>query len=136
MPYALKVRTDEPLNHVDPRIREALKEEGFGVLTEIDVQATLKEKLGIERGPMRILGACNPALAHQALEAEPDVSVFLPCNVTLHAHEGRTVVSAMKPTAALTLVQNDAVAKIAEDAEARIVRALRAALPGQDVEGA
>lgn len=130
MEYALKIRTSEPMDEVEERVREELSEEGFGVLTEIDVQATLKEKLGVDRRKHRILGACNPPLADQGLSAEPDLGVLLPCNVTLYEEEdGQTVISAMKPTAALEIVDNPEIDKIARDAEARVWRAITRAAP-------
>ncbi len=130
MEYAMKMRTQDAISDVEERVREELAEEGFGVLTEIDVQATLKQKLGVDREEHRILGACNPALADQGLAAEPDLGVLLPCNVTLYAgDDGGTIVSAMKPTAALELVGNPEVEKIARDAEARVWRAIQRALP-------
>ena len=103
----------------------ALKDEGFGVLTEIDVQATLKAKLGIDSRPYLILGACNPQLAHQALEGEPLLGVLLPCNVIVMARDGGgAVVAAFKPTAGFSLVDNPQVAPIAEQVESRIRRVL------------
>lgn len=129
MEYAIKLATDESIEDVEERVREELGEEGFGVLTEIDVQATLKEKLGKDTRKHRILGACNPQLADQGLQAEPDLGVLLPCNVTLYEEDGRTIVSAMKPTAALEVVDNPAVDKIANDAETRVYRALTRACP-------
>ncbi len=138
MAYAMKIRTDDTMDAVEERLRDALSDEGFGVLTEIDVQATLKEKIGVERRPHRILGACNPPLADQGLSAEPDLGVLLPCNVTLYEDaDGGTIVSAMKPTTALEMVANPEVDKIAEDAEGRVWRAMRAAVPdGEVLDGA
>lgn len=133
MEYAIKVRTDEGLEDVEERVRDELSEEGFGVLTEIDVQATLREKLGKDTRKHRILGACNPALADQGLQAEPDLGVMLPCNVTLYAEDGSTIVSAMKPTAALEVVDNPEVDKIARDAEGRVYRAVTRACPDGEV---
>jgi uncharacterized protein (DUF302 family) len=109
------------------RVRDALAREGFGVLTEIDVQATLKKKLGVERGPYVILGACNPSLAHKALEAEPAIGVLLPCNVDVFVGEdGDTYVQAVRPQALFRLVDNPAVQPIAEDVDARLQRVLAA----------
>lgn len=103
------------------RVREALATEGFGVLTEIDVQATLKKKLGVDRKPYVILGACNPKLAHQALEAEPGIGVFLPCNVDVfQGNDGATYVQAVRPRLMFELVDNSAVAPIADEVDARL----------------
>ncbi|MCC7366652.1 MAG: DUF302 domain-containing protein [Dehalococcoidia bacterium] len=111
------------------RVREALMAEGFGVLTEIDVKATLEKKLGVTREPYVILGACNPVLANQALTAEPEVGLLLPCNVVVRAHGGETIVEAMDPGAAMGIVQNPAIHDVAEQAKAKLTRALEA-LPG------
>ncbi len=102
-----------------------LKEEGFGVLTEIDVKATLKAKLGLDFKRYVILGACNPNLAHQALSGEPLLGVLLPCNVIVMEREGGgSTVAAFKPTAGFSLVDNPAVAPIAEQVEERMRRVL------------
>jgi uncharacterized protein (DUF302 family) len=109
------------------RVKEALAREGFGVLTEIDVQATLKKKLGVERRPYVILGACNPSLAHKALEAEPAIGVLLPCNVDVfEGEDGGTYVQAIRPQSLFQLVANPAVQPIAEDVDARLQRVLAA----------
>lgn len=134
VPYAITVRTDDDLDEVEERVRQALADQGFGILTEIDVQATLKKKLDVTRPPMRILGACNPSLAQRALDAEPEVSVLLPCNVTVYEEDGQTVVSAMKPTAALDLVRNPKVSRVAQEAERLLRAALEEALPGAQIE--
>lgn len=125
----MKVATEDAMDAVERRLREELAEEGFGVLTEIDVQATLKQKLGEDTRPHRILGACNPELAHEALGLERDLGVLLPCNVTLYEQGERTIVSAMKPTSALQIVDNPKISKLAEDAESRVYRAIERACP-------
>lgn len=109
------------------RVRAALKDQGFGVLTEINVQATLKEKLGEEMPPFVILGACNPPLAHRALSAEPEVGMLLPCNVVVReAGTGTVLVEAMDPAAAMGIVGNPAVEAVAAEARGRLERALAA----------
>jgi uncharacterized protein (DUF302 family) len=109
------------------KVRQALSDEGFGVLTEIDVQATLKKKLGVDRPPYVILGACNPALAHQALEAEPSIGVFLPCNVDVfEGKDGATWVQAVRPDVMFNLVGNPGVEPIAAEVNERLRRVLKA----------
>lgn len=126
--YGFSVELDAPFAAAVERTIEALKTQGFGVLCDIDVAATLKEKLDIESRPYRILGACNPPLAHRALEAEPDIGLLLPCNVVVQQlGEGRSKVSFMDPGAVLGLVDNERIEPIAAEVGARL-RAVRDAL--------
>jgi uncharacterized protein (DUF302 family) len=107
------------------RVTALLKEEGFGILTTIDVKETLKKKLDVNFRDYVILGACNPPLAHSALEAEPHIGVLLPCNVVVAAREGGgTEVIAMDPVAAFSLIENQAVQPVAEDVRQRMLRIL------------
>ncbi len=121
--YGFFTIVEGPFEQVVARTITALKEQGFGVLTEIDVQATLKAKLGIDKPPYKILGACNPPLAHQALEAEPDIGLLLPCNVVVRQQEdGRVSVGFMDPQAVLSLVDKPVVAKLAREVRSRLER--------------
>ncbi|HUF13073.1 MAG TPA: DUF302 domain-containing protein [Longimicrobiales bacterium] len=113
----------------DARVRMELKEEGFGILTEIDVKATLKEKLDVDFPPYRILGACNPPIAHQALLAEPDVGLLLPCNVVVRQVEQSVIVEALDPVVQLEVANNPALNDAARDVRARLTRAIER-LPG------
>ena len=127
-PYGIAVTLDVPYAVAVERTREALAKEGFGVLTEIDVKATLKKKLDVDVSPYMILGACNPSLAHRALAAERDIGLLLPCNVVVYEADdpGRSVVAAMDPLEALALTGNEAVRPIAQEARSRLERALEA----------
>lgn len=128
--YHFSTRLEESMDAVLPRLAEALMAEGFGVLTEIDVQATLKKKLDIDKRPYKILGACNPSFANQALDAEPDIGLLLPCNVVVREEEdGATTVAFMDPGAVMSLVQRDDVATLAGEVRERLER-VRVALGG------
>jgi uncharacterized protein (DUF302 family) len=128
--YTFGTRLAATVEEARPRVEAALKAEGFGVLTEIDVQATMKAKLGIDRAPYVILGACNPPLANRALEADPSVGALLPCNVVLREDAGETIVEAMDPLAALGIVGDSRVREVAEEAKARLERAIAALAAG------
>jgi uncharacterized protein (DUF302 family) len=118
--YTFSETTTVPFDEAIERVREELKSEGFGVLCEIDVQATLKEKLGVEGQPYTILGACNPPLAHQALEAEPELGALLPCNVIVYERDGHTHISAIDAERMLSIVGNEQLAPIAADVRRRL----------------
>ena len=128
IPYGMTTTVDLPYERAVERTREALGAEGFGVLTEIDVRATLEKKLGVDFRPYVILGACNPPLAHRALTAERDVGLLLPCNVVVYAADaaGKSVVAAIDPEVSLGRVDNDALAPLAADVKARLRRVLDA----------
>ena len=118
--YTLSAPTDLSFADAVTRVREELAHEGFGILCEIDVQATLKQKLGVEREPYVILGACNPPLAHRALEAEPDLGTLLPCNVVVYRHDGVTHVSAIDAERMLSIVGRDELAPVAAEVRRRL----------------
>lgn len=127
--YGLAVSVGLSYDRAVERIRAELAKEGFGVLTEIDVRATLKKKIGADFRPYVILGACNPTLAHQALTTEIDIGLLLPCNVIVYEADtpGETVIAAMDPIQALDVSGNARIRPVAEEARARLVRALEAA---------
>jgi uncharacterized protein (DUF302 family) len=118
--YTLNATTDSQFGETLERVREELAREGFGVLCEIDVQATLREKLGVEREPYVILGACNPPLAHRALDVEPELGVLLPCNVIVYEHDGRTRIAAIDAERMLSIVGNDELEPIASQVRERL----------------
>ena len=118
--YTLSTTTDLPFTEAVERVRAELTKEGFGVLCEIDVQATLKEKLDVDGEPYLILGACNPALAHRALAAEPDLGTLLPCNVVVYRRDEQTHVSAIDAERMLSIVGNSDLAPVAAEVRARL----------------
>ena len=120
--YTFGTSLAAPLEAVRSRVVDALRAEGFGVLTEIDVQATLRTKLGVEMEPYLILGACNPRFAHQALELEPELGVLLPCNVAVYQRGERTFVSAVDAERMLSIVGNDDLTPVAAEVRSRLAR--------------
>ena len=123
--FTFGIRVPGSVTAVRPRVDAALRAQGFGVITEIDVQATMRTKLGIERAPYLILGACNPPLAHRAIEADPSVGALLPCNVVLRQDGPDTIIEAMDPMAALGIVGTPAIRAVAEEARARLIQAIQ-----------
>lgn len=121
--YGFSVVVAGDFDEVRERVGEALKNEGFGVLTEIDVQATLKAKLDVDKRPYRILGACNPALANRAIDAEPDVGLLLPCNVLVRENEqGQVVVAFMDPLVVLGLAGDETLTTLGAEVKAKLER--------------
>jgi uncharacterized protein (DUF302 family) len=125
-PVAFQATSTLSFDETVARAREALAAEGFGILTEIDVQATLKKKLDVDRTPYLILGACHPPSAHRALTAVPEVGVLLPCNVTVSVEDGTTVVRAMDPAAVMGLVGAPGLAEVGEEIGAKLRRVVDA----------
>ena len=121
--YYFSTRLQGDISAIEQQLIDALQAEGFGILSEIDVQATLKKKLDVDGRYYKILGACNPPLAHQALTAEPDIGLLLPCNVVVREEEDQSVIVAfMDPTAVFTLIDRDDVAPLAEEVRSRLER--------------
>ncbi|MEV7297589.1 DUF302 domain-containing protein [Streptomyces microflavus] len=132
MTYSRTVHVDGDFAQTVTAVREALAEQGFGILTEIDVQATLKEKLGHEMEDYLILGACNPPLAHQAIEADRSIGLLLPCNVVVRTDSDRITVQALDPTTMVTLTGQDALKPVAQEATRRLDAALSALTDGNE----
>lgn len=124
--YGLKKRVSGSVDEVEARVQEALAEEGFGVLTKIDIAATLKAKLDVEFRPYRILGACNPALAHGALTEEDDIGLLLPCNVVVYEgdEEGESIVSILDPVKQLAVAGRPDLVDLASEVRARMERVI------------
>ncbi len=124
-PYGLRIVLDDDPVTAEVRAREALAAEGFGILTEIDVAATLKEKIDVDRPAYKILGACNPPLANRALNAESEIGLLLPCNVVIYADPEGTVVEAIDPGIMSQLTSAPGMAEVASEARERLTRAMR-----------
>ena len=124
MPYGHTTTLDLPFPDAVSKVKDAFGAEGFGTLTEIDVQATLKQKLGHDTEPYLILGTCNPQLAHQALELEPEIGLLLPCNVVVRRQAGTTLVHALDPQVMVQVPQRPELQPLADEANRRIRAAL------------
>lgn len=124
MSYGISITLDETFDDAMARVRDALAEQGFGILTEIDMAATLHQKLGVEVAPQVILGACNPPLAHRAVQTEESIGLLLPCNVVVRAAEAGVVVEALDPQIMVRVTGNDDLTAVADEAAARLRQAL------------
>jgi len=126
MDFTYRIETNLAYEQAIERVTETLKEQGFGVLTRIDMRQTLKDKIGVDIPPQMILGACNPQLAHQATTADPRIAALLPCNVVVRTDGDRTVIEALSPSLMAEVSGNDDLRPVADDAAARIRESLDA----------
>ncbi len=124
MSYSYKKQISLPFSEAVEKTKEELKKEGFGVLTEIDVKATMKKKLDVDYENYIILGACNPAFAHKALQAEKEIGLLLPCNVIVYEDKGDVFVSAIVPSVAMGMVENSSLPEIAKEVEEKLKKAI------------
>lgn len=122
--YSISRETNLDFSEALEKVKEELKKEGFGVLTEIDIKATLKKKLDVDRDNYVILGACNPPNADKALNAEIEIGLMLPCNVIVYEKAGKTFVSAIRPSVAMSMIENPGLKGIAGDIEAKLERVI------------
>jgi uncharacterized protein (DUF302 family) len=121
--YSFSKTITATMQQAEEKVRTALMEEGFGVLTEIDVQKVMKAKLDVDRSGYKILGACNPSLAHQAIQADPDIGLLLPCNVLIRDEgDGQIYIGFMDPVAVLGMVENDQIAEVAPQVREKLQR--------------
>ena len=130
MDFTRRIELDTPYDDAIPRVKDALKDQGFGVLTEIDVRQTLKDKLNIDIEPQIILGACNPQLAHRALDVDRQIGLLLPCNVVVRRDGDRTVVQALDPQVMVSLPGQPELQGVADEAAKRLGAALEAVAAG------
>tara|TARA_R110000824_G_scaffold401771_1_gene615703 strand:+ start:385853 stop:386239 length:387 start_codon:yes stop_codon:yes gene_type:complete len=126
MNYGYKKEVRLSFSEAVAKVTETLAAEGFGVLTTIDVKATMKQKLDVDFDNYIILGACNPSFAHKALQAEKDIGLLLPCNVIVYEHEGKVYISAILPTVAMNVVENHALGVVAKEVEQNLISAIDA----------
>ena len=124
MSYYIATTLDEPFETAISRAEEALKKEGFGIISRIDIQDALKTKVGVEFRPYTILGACNPALAHEALKLEDKVGTMLPCNVVVQARDGATEIAAIDPVASMQAIRNPQLQQAAQEVRSRLQRVI------------
>jgi len=124
--YGFTKESNIPFGKVIELVKDALNEEGFGVLTEIDVHEKMKEKLGIDMNKYNILGVCHPSFAYKAILAEENIGLMLPCNVIVYEKGGKTILSVIRPTVAMQMVDNADLQKISEDVEEKLKKAFDA----------